>query len=142
MQLCKKYNLDERIKGTLAEQLRYDRCKNNWSLDYLGKLIGSKNALIKYERGVIMPTRERSMKLAYIFNTGTKYYHDDYLELTDDFKILIESILKKSRLSKRQFSLKLNISKRTLFRWLGGDTPTRSQFDKIKPLVYEKQSLI
>lgn len=79
-----------------------------------------------------MPTRANSIKLATILETGTKYFYDDYLVLTDNFKTLIEEIITALNMTKCDFCKSLNISKRTLYRWIyKNDIPTRTMFAKI-----------
>jgi hypothetical protein len=72
------------------------------------------------------------MKLAYIFNTGTKYYYDEYFEKTDNFKAVFEKAWIESRLSRKQFCKKLSISSMSFSRWINGDIPRRDLFDQIK----------
>lgn len=76
------------------------------------------------------------MILATIFNTGTKYFHDEYLEMTDNFKFAFEKAWKESGLNQREFCEKLQISKRTFLRYMNGDIPTRKMFCKIKDYIY------
>jgi len=130
-----KNEFKELPANTIAENLIRLRKLNNLTQKdvSIGTNIGKSN-ISKYERSELFPTKENSIKLAIFFNLDTKYFYDGYLENIDNFPRYLENLINKdTNLNKNQFCELLDISKRTLYRYLyKHEIPSRNTFLKFK----------
>jgi transcriptional regulator with XRE-family HTH domain len=117
--------------------IKYHRTKLGWSQFRLAKELNLTEKqgryLIKdYETRGLHPPKELSIKLATIFNTGTKYFYDDYFVFLDNSKNIITNLRLQSNLSVEQISAKYSISKLTWIKWEQGASVSRKKYSQLK----------
>lgn len=134
----KKFELDLNIypqrDTTIGELIKQERIKMDLSQRQLSRLVGCVDIIRKCELGYIKPTRDMSLKLAKIFNTDSTYFYDAYLEETENFPTKIKSLLD-SGLGVTDLSRKFKVSRRTIYRWVDGEIPSRRKYERIKELL-------
>ncbi|EPY2285734.1 helix-turn-helix domain-containing protein [Clostridium sporogenes] len=93
--------------------------------------------LIKdYETRGLYPPPELSIKLAKLFNVGTKYFYDEYYEFLDmDYFNIIKNYRMKNNLSKTKLAKILDTTYETITRWENGENISRQYYKKINKLI-------
>lgn len=130
------YNIDLYDKGkTLGDKLKYHRLKAGLTQEELANIVGlSKGSCIKsIELNQNLVSRKVSIKLANYFNVGTKYFYDEFLEVSD----VASEILKKYRidnnLSINEVCNKFKISKTAWRSWENSNSYiSRESYLKLK----------
>lgn len=117
--------------------LKYYRMVENISQDQLAKIIGLKygNYIKDIEIGIKYPNREISKKLASYFKIGTKYFHDPYLEETEQIHIILLEYRKNNNLKIKEAAKLINVSPGTWSKWEKQKyEATRENYYKLKEL--------
>lgn len=130
-------NLLEQGK-TIGEKLLYYRLKNNLTQNELAKIVGLSNgSCIKdIEKNKRLPGRDISERLASYFKVGTRYFFDEYLEVTYDISEKLIKYREQNKLSVREAALRFGVSDSTLSMWENGHSyPSRNIFLKTKQLT-------
>ncbi|EKO1912149.1 helix-turn-helix transcriptional regulator [Clostridium botulinum] len=93
--------------------------------------------LIKdYETRGLCPPQELSIKLAKLFNIGTKYFYDEYYEFLDmDYGNIIQSYRTKNNLSKTKLAEIIGTTYTNITRWENGENISRQYYKKINKLI-------
>lgn len=126
---------------TPGEWIKLHRLQNGWSQVELAiKLelnLKQGRYLIKdYETRGLYPPPELSIKLAKLFNIGTKYFYDEYYEFLDmHYDNIIQSYRTKNNLSKTKFSKMLGTTYTNITRWENGENISRKYYKKINKLI-------
>lgn len=130
------YKVDLYDQGkSIGDKLKYHRLKACLTQDELAKVIGlSKGSCIKsIELNQNLISRKVSIKLADFFNVGTKYFYDEFLEVSD----IAPEILKKYRidnnLSINEVCNKFKVSKTAWRSWENSNSYiSRESYLKLK----------
>lgn len=104
---------------TLGDKLKYHRLKAGLTQDELANIVGiSKGACIKnIELNQNLISRKVSCKLADYFNVGTKYFYDEYLEVSDRAPEILKKYRIDNNLSINEVCNKFNVSKTAWRSW-------------------------
>ncbi|WP_411680405.1 XRE family transcriptional regulator [Clostridium thailandense] len=143
-----KFKIDYRnelVKGlntsTVGEKIKYHRLLKGWSQFELAKRLGLTEKqgryLIKdYETRGLYPPPELSVKLARIFEIGTKYFYDDYYEFLDsNYSYTILNWRKNNNLTVAAAATKINVNYVTWSSWENGKKINRGNYNKLKILM-------
>ena len=132
------YKIELYDKGcTIGDKLKYHRLNARLSQDKLAEIIGlSKGACIKnFELNQNYISRKTSRKLADYFSIGTKYFYDEYLEVTDNASEILKKYRFDNNLSISQICDRFNISKTAWRNWENSTTYVgRESYLKLKKI--------
>ncbi|WP_261782578.1 helix-turn-helix transcriptional regulator [Clostridium botulinum] len=135
---CKTNNT---VPKSASQWIKFHRLQLGWSqMDLALKLGLSKKQgryLIKdYETRGLCPPPELSIKLAKLFNIGTKYFYDEYYEFLDmDYPNIINNYRIKNNFSKTKFAELIGTTYETITRWENGKNISRQYYKKINKLI-------
>ncbi|EPS52846.1 helix-turn-helix domain-containing protein [Clostridium botulinum A1 str. CFSAN002368] len=130
---CKTNNT---VPKSASQWIKFHRLQLGWSqMDLALKLGLSKKQgryLIKdYETRGLCPPPELSIKLAKLFNIGTKYFYDEYYEFLDmDYPNIINNYRIKNNFSKTKFAELIGTTYETITRWENGKNISRQYYKK------------
>lgn len=119
-----------------GDYLRLYRLSRNISMAKLAQDIGScRHKLENIEKRLNYPRSETSEKLARYFKLDTKYFHDTYLEETDQINTKLNTYIIGNNISIIQLSKITNIDVRNIRYWINGQKrPSRDSYNKLKQL--------
>ena len=136
MDYLNTYKVDLYDKGkTLGDKLKYYRLQAGLTQEELAKIVGlSKGACIKsIELNQNLISRKVSNKLANYFNVGTKYFYDEYLEISDEAPRILKKYRNNNNLSINEVCDKFNVSKTAWRSWENSNSYiSRESYLKLK----------
>ncbi|WP_261771812.1 helix-turn-helix transcriptional regulator [Clostridium botulinum] len=135
---CKTNNT---VPKSTSQWIKLHRLQLGWSQMDLALKLGLTEKqgryLIKdYETRGLCPPRELSIKLAKLFNIGTKYFYDEYYEFLDmNYPNIIKDYRIKNNLSKTKFGELIGTTYETITRWENGKNISRQYYKKLNKLI-------
>ncbi|KON11225.1 XRE family transcriptional regulator [Clostridium botulinum] len=136
-----KCKINNTTPNSTSQWIKFHRLQMGWSQMDLALKLGLSEKqgryLIKdYETRCLCPPPELSIKLAKLFNVGTKYFYDEYYEFLDmDYPNVLKNYRLKNNLSKIKLAKILNTTYETITRWENGKNISRQYYKKINKLV-------
>lgn len=130
------YKVDLYDQGeSIGNKLKYHRLSAGLTQDELANIIGlSKGTCIKsIELNQNLISRKVSSKLANYFNIGTKYFYDEYLEISDIAPKILKSYRNDNSLSINEVCNKFGVSKTAWRSWENSNSfISRESYLKLK----------
>lgn len=136
-----KCKINNTTPNSTSQWIKFHRLQMGWSQMDLALKLGLSEKqgryLIKdYETRCLCPPPELSIRLAKLFNVGTKYFYDEYYEFLDmDYPNVLKNYRFKNNLSKIKLAKILNTTYETITRWENGKNISRQYYKKINKLV-------